>query len=165
MRAPFAGGFEPPVKCPLKQMSRSANPATIKSHSPPLLCTLLSTPECKTGRSLAREPLASKLCYAAIPHQPMMAEPPFSLACPRGFAGGLWLSAPLRCFRRPQKFGQRNLLSRETRLFNPLVGYARTALFGCGGTAVKAPIGCTPRPSRTLQSDNSRQRNSSTLSA
>jgi hypothetical protein len=113
MRAPFAGGFEPPVKCPLKQMSRSANPATIKSHFPPLLCTLLSTPECKTGRSLAREPLASKLCYAAIPHQPMMAEPPFSLACPRGFAGGLWLSAPLRCFRRPQKLGQRNLLSRE----------------------------------------------------
>jgi hypothetical protein len=88
MRASFARGFEPPVKYLSKQMSRSANPATIKSHSPPLLCTLLSNPGCETGRSLALEPLAPKPNHAAIPHQPMKAEPPFSHACLRGLPEG-----------------------------------------------------------------------------
>jgi hypothetical protein len=129
MRAPLAGAFEPPLKYPLKQMSRSANPATIKSDSPPLLCTLPPFSGCETGRRLAPEPWAPKPYHAALPHQPMTAEPPFALACPRGFAGGLWLSPQLGCFRRPQKLGQSSLLSGGTRLFTPpLVSYPRTTL-------------------------------------
>jgi hypothetical protein len=70
--------------------------------------------------------------HAVIPHQPMMAEPPFALACPRGFAGGLWLSPQLGCFRRPQKLGQRNLLSRGTGCI-PVVSYSPTTLFSSEG--------------------------------
>jgi hypothetical protein len=103
--------FEFPDRDVLKQMSRSANPATIKSNSLPLLCTPLFVAWCETGRSLALESLAPKPFHATIPHQPMTAELPFALTCPRGFAGGLWLSAQLGCFRRPQKVGQRNVLS------------------------------------------------------
>jgi hypothetical protein len=59
-----------------------------ESDSPPFLCTLLSIAGCETGRSLAIGPLAPKPSHAAIPHQPMKAEPPFSLACPRGLPEG-----------------------------------------------------------------------------